>query len=334
MHKSHYVIHNQFLDSLNYIYLFGYRYLYAPFINAINFIFYQAFIYLPIWLRYRWIRMKLLYRWGRLSWQWWLILFYGHWNEPERRPGKINGTYWMHIYEDMYTITGQLNNLQRSRKRLDRRRFYRNDYEAEISQALEFLSMTWLTGFGICYFIARIFLYKLNPSSFGPRMKYAWSKRRKKKKKVHHVHSTVLNLDDKIQAETVSFDTDSSHIICDNSANVHICNDKSMFIGDTRKTDQHYVATIAGQKSAASAMGTVRWKWKDDNGKEHSYDVRDVLYFPTSPVNILSVTGFADQLNDNDGTGIDTKRSKSRFYWQNNQFQRTIVHSASNLPEL
>mgnify|MGYP001046712641 CR=1 FL=1 len=62
--------------------------------------------------------------------------------------------------------------------------------------------------------------------------------------------------------------------------------------------------------------------------------MHDVLYFPTSPVNILSVTGFADQLKDDKGTGIDTKRSTSRFYWQNDQFQRTIVHSASNLPEL
>jgi len=101
-----------------------------------------------------------------------------------------------------------------------------------------------------------------------------------------------------------------------------------------RKTDRHYVATIAGQKNAASAMGTVRWQWKDDDGKTHSFDIQDVLYFPTSPVNILSVTGFADQLNDDEGTGIDTKRSTSRFYWQNDRFHRTIAHSASNLPEL
>ena len=165
------------------------------------------------------------------------------------------------------------------------------------------------------------------------RCKRPWSKRRKKKKTLH-VHSTVLNLDDKIQAETVSFDTDSTHIVCDNSANVHICNDKSMFIGNMRTTDQHYVATIAGQKSAAAAMGTVRWKWKDDDGKVHSYDIHDVLYFPTSPVNILSITGFADQLKDDEGTGIDTKRLKSRLYWDQGRFERTIYHSASNLPEL
>ena len=316
MHKDHHVIHNHFLDALNYIYLFGYHYFYAPYLNAVNFIFYHTFIYLPVWTRYRWIRVKLLYRCGRLSWQWWLILFCGYWNEPERKPGKINGIYWMHIHADMYAISDQLKTLSRSRKKLDRSRIYDSDYSDKIFEALDFLLMIWLTGFGICYFIARIILYKINPASFKHRKKRPWSKRCKQKKRAYHVHNTVLNLDDKIQAETISFDTDSSHIICDNSANVHTCNDKSKFIGDMRKTDQHYVATIAGQKSAASAMGTVRWKWKDDNRKEHSYDVHDVLYFPTSPVNILSVAGFADQLNDDDGMGIDTKQSKSWFYWQ------------------
>ena len=333
-HKSHITTKNRFLAILNSIYLFGYNCFYVPYLNAMDFILYQIFIYLPIWIRYRWIRTKLIYRWGRLSWQWWLILFCGHWNEPEPRPGKINGTYWMHVREDMYFISDQLKELNRFLKRLDRSYVYRNRFSVQISGALAFASMILLTGFGICYFIARILLYRLNPSIFNCRMKRPWSKRRKRKRKTCHVHHTVLNLDDKVQDETVSFDTDSSHIVCDNSANVHICNDKSMFIGDLRKTDKHYVATIAGQKSAASAMGTVQWKWKDDNGKQHSYDIRDVLYFPTSPVNILSVTGFADQLNDDEGTGIDTKRSKSRFYWQNSQFQRTIFHSPSNLPEL
>ena len=61
MHNDHHVIHNHFLDALNYIYLFGYHYFYAPYLNAVNFIFYHTFIYLPVWTIYRWIRMKLLY---------------------------------------------------------------------------------------------------------------------------------------------------------------------------------------------------------------------------------------------------------------------------------
>ena len=96
----------------------------------------------------------------------------------------------------------------------------------------------------------------------------------------------------------------------------YICNDKNMFDGELRPTDSHYVATIGGGKNnVAAGMGTVKWTWKDDNGKSHTMLIHDVLYFPSSPVNILSVTSLAEQLNDNDGTGIDTKQNTSQFYW-------------------
>jgi hypothetical protein len=39
-------------------------------------------------------------------------------------------------------------------------------------------------------------------------------------------------------------------------------------------------------------------------------------------------------LDDDTVTGCDTKRYTSRFYWSNNKFSRTIVHPASNLPEI
>ena len=81
-------------------------------------------------------------------------------------------------------------------------------------------------------------------------------------------------------------------------------------------------------------MGTVKWTWKDDTGKSHTFKIQEVLYFPQLPVNILSVTRLADQFDDDEGTGINTKRSKSRFYWGNNKFECTINHPSSQLPEL
>ena len=107
-----------------------------------------------------------------------------------------------------------------------------------------------------------------------------------------------------------------------------------MFISPPRRTDQHYIATIGGAKNSAAGMGTTLWRWKDDGGNQHTIDVKNVLYFPKSPVNILSITSLADQFNDDDGIGINTKRSKSHFYWNYNKHQRTITHPPSNLPEL
>ena len=106
-----------------------------------------------------------------------------------------------------------------------------------------------------------------------------WHKQ-KKKKQTYHAHSTVLNIDKRLQDQSIEFDTDSYTIICDNSANVHIFNDKNMFISPPRRTDKHYVATIGCAKNSASGMGTTIWRWKYDGGKQHTIDVKNVLYFP------------------------------------------------------
>ena len=107
-----------------------------------------------------------------------------------------------------------------------------------------------------------------------------------------------------------------------------------MFVGTIEPCSNHRVATIGGKGHSASGLGTVRWTWHDDYGKTHEYLVEGVLYFPQSPINILSVTSFARQLNDKEGTGIDTKMAYSRFYWDKGRYQRIIRHPASNLPEM
>ena len=42
------------------------------------------------------------------------------------------------------------------------------------------------------------------------------------------------------------------------------------------------VATIGGKMNKTSGIGTVEWKWKDDSGTEHTEQLEDVLYFPSS----------------------------------------------------
>jgi hypothetical protein len=145
------------------------------------------------------------------------------------------------------------------------------------------------------------------------------------------VLATVLNIDEKtigIDGMTTLFDTDSSSVVCDNSANCHVCNDRRMFtkLRDTPLTNT-VVATIGGKTSIPTGIGTVKWTWKDDAGQDHTHHLTDVLYFPTSPVNILSITALADQLNDDNGTGIDTRCRKSRLYWDNHCYEKTFHHS-------
>jgi hypothetical protein len=60
------------------------------------------------------------------------------------------------------------------------------------------------------------------------------------------------------KAAMMTFDTDSSTIVCDNSANVHICNDRRMFVGDLSRASHTKVATIGGKGHQASGIGTVK----------------------------------------------------------------------------
>ena len=41
--------------------------------------------------------------------------------------------------------------------------------------------------------------------------------------------------------------------------------------------------------------------------------LENTLYFPKSLINIMSVTELANQFNDEEGTGIDTKMNHSLF---------------------
>ena len=143
--------------------------------------------------------------------------------------------------------------------------------------------------------------------------------------------STVLNIDQRTnERSTFSFDLDSSSVVVDNSANVHDFNKREPFVGKLILVRGHKVATIGWRGHAPSGVGTVKWSWKDDDGTTHEYLIPNVLYFPQFPVNILSVTEFAKQLDNEQGTGIDTKHLRSRFYWNKNKYSLTICHPESN----
>ena len=76
------------------------------------------------------------------------------------------------------------------------------------------------------------------------------------------------------------YDTDSTTMVCDNSANVQICNKRNMFVGEIRKCTNQGVATIGGKGHRPSGIGTVRWIWREDSGKFHEYLVKDALFSP------------------------------------------------------
>ena len=96
--------------------------------------------------------------------------------------------------------------------------------------------------------------------------------------------TTVLNVDERVRTmDLLPYETDSTTMVCDNSANVHICNKQKMFVGEIRQCKNQVVATIGGKGHQPSGIGTVRWIWRDDSGKSHEYLVEDVLFSHNLP---------------------------------------------------
>ena len=135
-----------------------------------------------------------------------------------------------------------------------------------------------LFGFSVIYFLSRIVGYKLGfvrgPTyhKYFPRrrgsgkyylrsIRYKKNRHRKKQrikkeratrspfvKSFSSALTTVLNVDKHIHTrDLLPYDTYSTTMVCDNSANVHMCNKQNMFVGEIRKCTNQGVATIGGK---------------------------------------------------------------------------------------
>ena len=79
------------------------------------------------------------------------------------------------------------------------------------------------------------------------------------------------------------------------------------------ETTAGLVETFGGKLNEPAGIGTVKWTRKYDGGAVHTEQLENTLYFPKSPINIMSVTELARQFNDEEGTGIDKKVNHSLF---------------------
>ena len=74
--------------------------------------------------------------------------------------------------------------------------------------------------------------------------------------------TSMLNVDNRAQRiksdHTQSFDSNSSSVVCDNSVNVHICNNCTMFVGEITPYDKMKVVTIGGKGHSAFVIVMVK----------------------------------------------------------------------------
>ena len=83
--------------------------------------------------------------------------------------------------------------------------------------------------------------------------------------------TSAYKIDDKVKQSngTSIFDTGASFVVCENSANTHIFNNRDMFVTFNAKT-AGLVATIGGKLNQPAGIGTVKWTCKYDGGAVHT----------------------------------------------------------------
>lgn len=132
------------------------------------------------------------------------------------------------------------------------------------------------------------------------------------------------------------FSVGATNCVLDNSANSHIWNKKLDFVPGSIRALNHFssVATIGGSNFYPTGIGNVRVRIKDDSNKISEIILKDVLFFPNSQVNIISIVCLADQFDDDHGTSVHTDRNGSIFTWDRGSYVKTSSHSKNGLPEI
>ena len=87
------------------------------------------------------------------------------------------------------------------------------------------------------------------------------------------------------------------------------------------------VATIVVKYLRPKGIGIVFWSWTDNRSQLYPNNLKDLIYFTNSPVNILSKTGLDNSMKDDKGTWSLTKIKDSAFTWDFKNYSKTISHS-------
>ena len=97
----------------------------------------------------------------------------------------------------------------------------------------------------------------------------------------------AMKADVGIHTNTMRFDTDSAKVGIDNRCSACISHVPQDFIGaltDSNRT----IKGFGGSRTTGIKVGTLLWKWNDDNGKEHAFHIPNSYYVPDGKVRLLS----------------------------------------------
>jgi hypothetical protein len=135
--------------------------------------------------------------------------------------------------------------------------------------------------------------------------------------------SSVNAFGEPINHNVVKFDTDSHKIGIDNRASACISAYIEDFQGPVRKVNRT-IKGFGGEHVRDVSMGTIIWKWCDNEGKTHRFTIPNSYYVPAGGVRLLSPQHWAKtqigaklQGHKAQVVGETTTATKTVLLWEN-----------------
>lgn len=128
------------------------------------------------------------------------------------------------------------------------------------------------------------------------------------------------------------FDTDSKGVGIDNRCSACISDDIDDFEGAVHETDR-VIKGFGGTRTTGVKVGTLKWKWHDDEGKLHTFRIPNSYYVPNGEVKLLSPQHWAKEMKDTkpiEGTGEETNSKEITLYWNQRKHKLTIPLAPTN----
>jgi GAG-pre-integrase domain len=129
----------------------------------------------------------------------------------------------------------------------------------------------------------------------------------------------------------LGLDSDSYWMAVDNCCTSCISNCLTDFIGPMTTVTAR-MKGIGGVHIVASMKGTPKWKISDDDGRIHTFLIKDSFYHKSSPYRLLSPQHLAQMCYDDArGTWCGTYRDGVDLHWDHDRFKRSIPLNSANI---
>ena len=123
------------------------------------------------------------------------------------------------------------------------------------------------------------------------------------------------------------FDTDSGPIGIDNRCSGCISHNIDDFVDGKVTKLNRAIKGFGGTKTMNVSQGTLVWKWTDDTGELHRFEIPNSYYVPDGKVRLLSPQHWAQTQKDNkpiQGTGETTDAKNVTLFWNQRQNKLTV----------